>query len=390
MSSARISTSLHTPRRAASTLLGGIGLTLVFLPPLGAQSPASWRLAPPEFEVGGWDAGPDHELANLGGVTLLANGHVVVGDRVAPFLKVFDATGRHVSDLGRLGEGPGEYNYVYEMDWCAPNQLSVFDVDRRVHRYDRDMTFLSTSLVSLEAIGGGTPYKSDCHPNGFHVVTGWGDFRTQFKEGLYEATAPVLLLRGQEVIRDFGERLSSERLGSLRPDGSPGGSGPHPFGRATVVGLGSEKVYIGDGSDYEIEVYDLSGESLPSLRWTGPSLRYDQDLVDELGARAVAQASERSRPSLRRWYAEMPALDQLPAYDRIVVSDEDEIWVRQFAKPDSGGEAWVIFNSRHELAGRLHMPPRSTLWEVREGRVVYSVLDDLDVPIVRISRIEKS
>jgi hypothetical protein len=291
--------------------------------------------------------------------------------------------------MGRSGQGPGEYEYVYEMDWCAPGELSVFDVDRRVHQYTGDMTFVSTQLISLDAIGGGVGYNRDCNPNGFQVVTGWGDFQAQFKVGLFEATAPVVLLRGEDVVRHFGERLSSQRLGMARPDGSPAGSGPHPFGRATVVALGSDKVYIGDGRGYEIEVYDLSGNPLPSIRWSGPSLRYDRDLVDQLANQAVTEAPERSRPALRRWYAELPELDQLPAYDRILVSDTDEVWVRQFVKPGAVGEEWVVFRADHELAGRLSLPPRSKLWEVRGGRVVYSVLDSLDVPIVRISRIER-
>jgi len=376
-------------RTVRESLMATVLIAPITASPIGAQVPPQWRLAEPDFAVGGFAADSTAEFANLGGVTVLENGNVVVGDRVAPFLRVFDSRGAHIRDLGRSGQGPGEYEYVYEMDWCAPGELSVFDVDRRVHRYGADMSFVATQLISLDAIGGGVAYHRDCNANGYQIVTGWGDVQAQFKVGLYEATAPVVLLRGEEVVRDFGERLSSQRLGSVRPDGSPAGSGPHPFGRATVVAIGSDKVYIGDGRGYEIEVYDLSGNPLPSIRWSGPSLHYDRELVNQLANQAVAEAQERSRPALRRWYAEMPALDQLPAYNRILVSDTDEVWVRLFVRPGAVGEEWVIFGSDHELVGQLEMPPRSKLWEVRGNRVVYSVLDSLDVPIVRISGIER-
>ena len=131
-------------------------------------------------------------MPRVSGVTLLENGNVVIGDRVAPFLKIFDSHGNHLRDLSRSGEGPGEYQYIYEMDWCAPGELSVFDADRRVHRYEGDMDFVSTDLVSLDAIGGGVGYHRDCHPNGYQIVTGWGDLQAEFKVGLYEATAPVV------------------------------------------------------------------------------------------------------------------------------------------------------------------------------------------------------
>lgn len=357
--------------------------------PLEGQAGPRWRLAQPDFEVGGVAAEGAYALAALGGVTVLENGNVVVGDRVQPFLKVFGSDGVFLRDVGRFGRGPGEYEYVYEMDWCAPGELSVFDVDRRVHRYAEDMEFVSTDIVSLDAIGGGVGYSRDCHPNGLQIVTGWGNRQAQFKQGLFEATAPVFLLRGQAVVRDFGERLSSQRLGTVRPDGSPSGSRPHPFGRATVVALGSAHVYVGAGDTYEIEVYDLAGNPSPAIRWDGPSLEYDEDFVEQLETQAVSAAPERSRPRLRRWYAEMPELDQLPAYDRILVADSDEVWVRQFVRPGSVGEEWVVFGTDQEIVGRLSLPPRSTLWEVRGRRVVYSSLDDFDVPVVRISRIER-
>ena len=328
-------------------------------------------------------------LPALGGVTLLDNGNLVVGDHVAPFLKVFGPDGTFLRETGSFGSGPGEYEYVYELDWCGPDELWVFDVDRRVHRYSGDLEFISTESVSLDEIGGGVGYNRDCHPNGLQIVTGWGDIQAQFKRGLFDATAPVALLRGEELVHHFGERLSSQRLGSVSPNGTPAGSGPHPFGRATVVAMGSTRVYVGDGARYEIEVYDLEGTPQRPIQWNGPSLDYDDDLLEVLERRALAEATERARPRLRRWYADMPELDQVPAYDRMIVSDSDELWVRQFVRPDAEGEEWLVFGAHHEVAGKLTLPPRSTLWEVRGDLVVYSVLDEFDVPIVRISRIER-
>lgn len=383
----------HDPpvrRTVGPSMIRRLGASLLhasLVLPCAAQVTETWELAEPRFQVGGVEAEDSSYLANLGGVTVLPNGNVVVGDRVEPFIKIFSADGRFLRSIGSFGEGPGEYEYVYEMGWCAPGELHVEDVDRRIHRYRGDMELVSTEILSLDAVGGGTGYQHACHPNGFRVASGWGDTGAQFKEGLFTATAPVALMRGTELVRNFGERLSSERLGSIRADGSPGGSGPHPFGRATVVAVGSDRVFIGDGSDYSIEVYDLEGSPLPELRWEGPSLEYDGALVERLAEAALASADPSSRPSLRRWYADMPRLEQLPAYDRLLVSDDDHLWVRLFVPPGAGGETWVVFNDQPGPVGRLELPPGSRLWEVRGDEVVYSVLDEFDVPVVRISRI---
>lgn len=356
---------------------------------LAAQTGPRLELGPPDLEIGGYEADPEALIGELGGVLLLPDGGLVVGDRIALHLKVFGPDGRFVRSVGRSGAGPGEYDYLLQMDWCGPGELWVEDANSRVHRYSESLELLDTEIVSRDAIGGGLGYRWDCHPNGLVMATGWGDPRSNFKPGYFAATAPVALLRGPEVIRDFGPRLSSERIGSVRDDGTPSGSGPHPLGHTTVVAVGSERVYLGAGRDYEIEVYDLEGTPLPPLRWDGPTLEYDPALVQRLEDEAVARAPEARRAGLRRWWADVPALQSVPAYDRIVVSDDDQVWVRQFVRPDDAGEAWVVFGADHRPIGRLTLPPRSTLWEVKGGRVVYSTLDEFDVPTIRVAPVRR-
>lgn len=128
-------------------------LHMGFVPPCAAQVTETWELAEPHFQVGGVEAEDSSYLANLGGVTILPNGNVVVGDRVEPFIKIFSADGRFLRAIGSFGEGPGEYEYVYEIGWCAPGELHVEDVDRRIHRYRGDMELVSTSTLSLDAVG---------------------------------------------------------------------------------------------------------------------------------------------------------------------------------------------------------------------------------------------
>ncbi len=354
-----------------------------------AQVDRPLTLAPPHLEVGGFgsDTPPDEALAELAGVRLLPDGGIVVGDRIALDLKHFGPDGGFVGTIGRPGQGPEEFDYIYEMDWCAPGVLTVRDV-AHVHRYSEALEFLESGTEALDPLGGSS-YQEDCHPNGYFVGSGWGDIRSQMKKGYYRATAPVMLLRDGALVRDFGERLSSERIGTTRPDGSPAGSGPHPFGRSTVVALGPGRVYVGSAEDYEIEVYDLEGAPLPPVRWSGPSLDYDEALLDRLIDIAVANAASSRRPRLRRYYAGLPKLDGVPAYDRMVVSDQGQLWVRQFVRPGAEGERWVVFGPDHAPLGTLVLPLRSTLWEVVDDQVVYSVLDDLDVPIVRVSRLRR-
>lgn len=357
--------------------------------PLTAQDSREWTLSEPEFEVGGFTEDLDYALSELGGVVRLEDGRVVIADRGAIALKVFDSSGRFLKDVGREGQGPGEFEYIYRLSWCSPDVLTVHDVGGRVHHFDMDVSFVTSDRLLYAVIGGGTPYRRACNKAGHEVVTGWGDFQAQFREGHYPALAPVVLLRDGETVKHFGERLSSDRVGTVRADGSPGGSGPHPFGRATVVAIGGGRVFVGDGSDYRIEVYDLEGNALPAIEWSGPDLRYTRALVGELEEAALADAREESRPGLRQWFADLPELEQVPAYDQILATETGSVWVRRFVRPGEGGEEWDVFDRSNRLVGRVRLPLRSTLWQVQRDRVVYSLLDEFDVPIVRVSRIQR-
>lgn len=365
-----------------------VGLALVPNPAFAVQG-QQFTLAPEaDLEVGGFGSDVEAELSELAGAMILADGTLLIADRLSRTLKVFDSSGAFIRNVGREGQGPGEFEYVLEIGRCVQGEIWVTDVNQRRHRYTEALEFLTTSRYEITPLGGGSAYNWACNAQGYELVTGWGDFQSEFREGYYQAQAPVLLLKDGELVADFGMRLSSERIGSLRPDGTPAGSGPHPFGRATVVGLADDRAYIGSADGYEIEVYDLAGQRLPSLTWEGPALSYQRNWVEEWAEEVVASASETRRPALRRYYRDLPALEQFPAYDRIAVADDGGIWVRLFPRPTGDTARWVIFGAQHRLLGHVVLPRDAEIWQIVGGRVLYSVSDEFDVPVVSLRRIE--
>jgi len=110
MSGLRVDTYLDRIGRAIQESLRATILIVALAAatyPLDGQTPPQWRLAEPNFEVGGFAADSAAEFANLGGVTVLENGNVVVADRVAPFLRVFDRAADTSETLAGLARGRG-------------------------------------------------------------------------------------------------------------------------------------------------------------------------------------------------------------------------------------------------------------------------------------------
>ena len=77
------------------------------------SGPSAWK------EGGGWqlvlettiqpaEGGPG-ELANPSGILRTTDGRFVIADMTAPTVRLYDRTGRFVREIGRSGEGPGEF-----------------------------------------------------------------------------------------------------------------------------------------------------------------------------------------------------------------------------------------------------------------------------------------
>ncbi len=79
-----------------------------------ASAPAESQSAPLAV-IGGEDA-LGAELGNFMGA-LVANDHIIVLERDAPFVRVFDMRGTQVQALGRAGNGPGEFRAPTSLTW---------------------------------------------------------------------------------------------------------------------------------------------------------------------------------------------------------------------------------------------------------------------------------
>jgi len=286
-----------------------------------AQAP-EWSLVPTRFEVGGFVEDERYSLSEVVGATRLADGRIVIADRFVQGLRLFAADGSYLKTVGREGEGPGEYVHIRGLGPCAEDRVVAFDLHWGWKVYDVELNLEEEYPPEIPGLGG-TAYDYACDPSGTFVATGLGDTRAQFKSGYYVATAPVVLGRSDDLIRDFGERLSSERIGTVRSDGTPAGSGPHPFGRGTRVAIGGGRVYIGDGGDYDVEVYDLNGGRLSPITWIGPGREItgrDMKAYEEAVLAAVPESGEtRARRGLR----DLPELERFPAYNDLRV---DRLW----------------------------------------------------------------
>jgi len=107
-------------------------------------------------DIGGGSGGPEDELASVGGALLLSDGSIVVANAERE-LRYYDPRGGYRSKVGREGEGPGEFRFLY---WIGLSEDSVvaYDLDlRRISTFDAAGRYAG-SVRLPSAIRGSFPY----------------------------------------------------------------------------------------------------------------------------------------------------------------------------------------------------------------------------------------
>jgi hypothetical protein len=77
-----------------------------------------------EEAVIGVEEGPDEYLLGKVEALTVGNDRIYLIDRVGPIIRAYDLEGNHLADIGRAGQGPGEY--------VRPRALAVHPVDGRL------------------------------------------------------------------------------------------------------------------------------------------------------------------------------------------------------------------------------------------------------------------
>ncbi|WP_419160931.1 hypothetical protein [Candidatus Palauibacter sp.] len=119
----------HLPQEVAvDTLESG---RIVVSNSAGGGGPDEWRLVE-EFRLGRVDGTGPQVFGDVHDVAVDEKGHIYVLDYGSKEVRVFDRAGRHLRNMARDGEGPGEFRYsgfspVYRIIWQPPNRLWISD-----------------------------------------------------------------------------------------------------------------------------------------------------------------------------------------------------------------------------------------------------------------------
>lgn len=221
------------------------------------------KAAPAQTVIIGGEESRGAELGNFVAVLALPE-HIVVLERDAPFLRVFDLDGSLRQSVGRLGSGPGEYRAPTGLsrDPATGGVMVIDPSNARVTVYGFADSLGAPRFLKLENVG----IRRLCH-----VGESLFGLDRNGRELLHE-----LSIRDGHLVslRRFGERVTRHPLGRHPLVMTRVSDGPlYCDGASGTAFIGSRML----GEVQEIDVRTGRQRTIPVPGFSGPSL----SIVDE-------------------------------------------------------------------------------------------------------------
>lgn len=295
--------------------------------------------AEPVLTIGSTD-GDAEQWGRVAGVLRLPSGNIVVADEMNHRLGLYDGSGRHIASAGREGEGPGEFRIVMPPMHCGGDSIQVWDpaLDR-LTVFAPDLSESRTrSAAGLRAgsVSGPFPPRPSwmgCTPGGVYVTKVRSIDIPPPEPGPVSTLARIDVASESGVTASVGPLVGDERyfLGSSL--------GPRPLGRTTLVALGRDRIYIGTGEDFSVDVYSSEGVPMGSIQDGVARRRITDSMIAALDGPDAAE------------YPEF-----LPAYADLKVDPEGRLWIQEYPAPTDERVTWRAYDPDGTPVGRLHLP----------------------------------
>lgn len=369
--------------------------------PVWGDAPA-WRLAPePEVVIGRAEGDPAYLLAQARGARRLSDGRIVVLDAGASELRVYGPDGRHSHDIGREGEGPGEFQRLHHL-YVLGDTLIAYELwPPTVSWFTPDGSLIRTARIPNRPEG---EVWRNLLLYGFTDRYGIAEsspdvFAADFRDGVNRLPRPLW--------RFALDGSSAERIGTV-----PGDEmvltrtergvrmTTYAFGHYTNVATSGRFVYVAPTDAYAIRVHDEAGELRRIVR-KGPTPRaVDPGAFDEWVECRLEwldpDPEERAEVEANTRSLQHGAV--MPAFRSVTADAEGNLWVEAFDGCLHRQGTFEIFDRSGRWLGAVELPPGLARsgpgpfepWlEIGADYVLGVWRDELDIDQVRLYRIEK-
>jgi len=334
------------------------------------QGVPQWKLEP-ESQIGSLDD-PDQSLTRVVQVLIGPDGELIVLEALDHRIFVYDAAGQLSHEIGRRGEGPGEFGMVGHMGLLSDTLYVSDDGLGRLNFFTLAGELLNSARwISPRIRDGRVLYRETppqvILPDGSGLLEpGWIRARIAGETGPQTSTFRRLFLRiaqnaeGADTVAlvDVETRSTTVTvegmtqwvrcpfdafpLGELMPDGS----GVVIVHRSVASGI--------QPAEFEILIVDPRGDTTVSRSMEYDPIPLPETSVEEAVSQVRSQRLERDQPvptagQVRRAWDQIDcSLLALPPVTEIVPTQGGSIWLRREAVPGDS-VVWSVVDGLGEM-----------------------------------------
>jgi len=299
-----------------------------------------------KLSIGDVEGKEEQMFKNIFDIAVDENENIYILDLNQRQIRVFDRKGKYLRNVGKLGQGPGEFQYPGQII-ISPNQEFVIcdPIVRRLFFFSLDGVFrkdiptwtkgrlLRVMLDSKGEIIGEVPLIGE--KQGFSLRK----FGPDFEELCTIATR---------------EREKIPILESLAP---------------SIVWCLSEsdEIIWGDSGKYEINIQDKNGKLVEKIIKQYEPVKvieeeHNEQIKRKFGGRAIPPEFEQELP---KYY---------PAYQSFTLDDEERLIVGTFEKEETGkGYYWDVFDSEGKYVVKIPFKTKPRVWK---NQKLYTIEED--------------
>lgn len=379
----------------AGSVTDSAGVAVVNNPTDGLWADGEGWTTEEVFRVGGMDGGPESEFGMIIGVDVDAAGRVYVADQQARRLRVFEADGSFVQDLGGPGEGPGEF---------GPGLAGVFVEGQTV--YAPDVTNARIGVFSTEgevlpprpvALTDGIPLRWD--------ETGTGDLVAQ-RRGM-DVEGMAALDDGDPITTFPEEGQEAEVLATVPRGESIQMNGGTPtiriFEAEPIWDMANDMVAQGMNDRFRVELWRDGALERVVTRPVEPVEVTDGEERRILDMTRDMMASTGVPPqAVEQVVQQMEFGESYPVFAQLLLSEDGTLWVQrirtsrdvpegvEWSPQDMGSNEWEVFDTEGRYLGVLSFPLRFQPIREVDGVVWGVERDEFDVQSVVGYRVVRS
>lgn len=337
-----------------------LGLVLVVLPAPAQQFP--WPTRQVTATATGTLPG---EFTRIAGAVLWPDGRVLVAERTEGQLTLYSSTGAVLWQVGRQGEGPGEYRGLNAVARCGQTIVVSDAVTLRLTRLNADSGRVVTTQPGLPP---GTEAVS-CRDSETMAV--------RIPGRPYGPPDPEAGFRVPVELRLLGSDAPALAVGFNRYFMGSSAFIDPPFTDLALAAGGGRVVYLCQTEEGSCTSIDLAGQARHTFTLALPR----PELTDRQWEEAIAQRiaafgrlPARAQAQVTKTFAEAPKPKRFPALGGLAADASGRLWVRTYAT-DGALATWLVVSSVGRPLATVRLPSEADPLGIGTGQLIARVVD---------------